>query len=155
MRCLFPVFRRKVGKGEDWVDKFFGWGIMRPDRSRREFMPRRGQSTQLDITSGFCGKCATRFPTRGTDTHSCSAEQGNQVRILDMFRGLLMGAKASVTRDSIAVIVKWVRFLRKQVTGGCNGLAGKAADPRRQPRAVETRQSEDLLRASPQTMGLL
>ena len=47
-----------------------------------------------------------------------------------MFRGLLVGAKAPVTRDSIAVIVEHIRFLRKQVTGGRNGLAGKATDMR-------------------------
>lgn len=35
-------------------------------------------------------------------------------------------AKAMATGNSLAVIVEQARFLRKQVTGGCNGLAGKA-----------------------------
>ena len=39
-------------------------------------------------------------------------------------------AKAAGTRNSIAVIVEYIRFLRKQVTGGRNGLAGKAMDMR-------------------------
>ena len=50
-------------------------------------------------------------------------KQGNQVKVLDMFRGLLTRAKALVARDSIAVIVEHTRFLRKQVTGGCNWLS--------------------------------
>ena len=58
------------------------------------------------------------------------SEQGNQVKFLDMFRGLLTRAKALITRDSIAVSVEHTRFLQKQVTGGRNGLAGKAADMR-------------------------
>ena len=49
---------------------------------------------------------------------SCSAEQGNQVKILNTFR-----AQAS---DSVAVSVERGTLLRKQVTGGCNGSAGKA-----------------------------
>ena len=40
-------------------------------------------------------------------------------------------AKATGTCNSIAVIVECIRFLRKQVTGGRNGSAGKAADMRR------------------------
>ena len=40
-------------------------------------------------------------------------------------------AKATGTCNSIAVIVEYICFLRKQVTGGRNGLAGKAADMRR------------------------
>ena len=64
------------------------------------------------------------------DTHPCSAEQGNQVKFLEHVSRSVIRAKALVTRDSIAVIVKDIRFLRKQVTGGCNGLAGKAADMR-------------------------
>lgn len=58
------------------------------------------------------------------------SEQGNQVKFLDMCRGLLTRAKALITRDSIAVSVEHTRFLQKQVTGGRNGLAGKAADMR-------------------------
>ena len=39
---------------------------------------------KLNITSGFCGKCATRFAARNGHA-SLFAEQGNQVRVLNMF----------------------------------------------------------------------
>lgn len=78
------------------------------------------------------------FRFSGSDTHPCLLKQGNQVKFLDMFRGLLTRAKALITRDSIAVSVEHTRFLQKQVTGGRNGLAGKAADMRwrQQPATV-------------------
>ena len=58
------------------------------------------------------------------------SEQGNQVKFLDMFCSRSRGESYG-TCNSIAVIVECIRFLRKQVTGGRNGLAGKAADMRR------------------------
>lgn len=48
---------------------------------------RTGYVIKIEYTSGFCGKCATRSRFSGADTHPCSAEQGNQVKFLDMFRG--------------------------------------------------------------------
>ena len=63
--------------------------------------------------------------------------------------------KASVACDSIAVIVEYIRFLRKQVTGGRNGLAGKAMDLRWRVLSAGTHQSEDLLRANPEASGML
>ena len=62
----------------------------------------------------------------GKDTHSCSAEQGNQVKDLDTFQ-----TKAHSRRfDSVAVSMEHILFLRKQVTGCCNGSTGKAKDVR-------------------------
>ena len=55
-------------------------------------------------------------------------------------------AKATGTCNSIAVIVECIRFLRKQVTGGRNGLAGKAEGARWRETAG-TYESEDLQRA--------
>lgn len=48
--------------------------------------------------------------------------------------------------DSVAVSMERVLFLRKQVTGGCNGLAGKAEGARWRETAG-TYESEDLQRA--------
>ena len=52
------------------------------------------------------------------------------------------------------MIVEYTRFLRKQVTGGRNGLAGKATGMRwRLTEVAETHQSEDLLRAPLRLLG--
>ena len=61
------------------------------------------------------------------------SEQGNQVKILDTFCWQLRRRKLPVAGNSVAVIVKEIRFLRKQVTGACNWVAGKAADLRWRP----------------------
>jgi hypothetical protein len=62
--------------------------------------------------------------------------------------------KAAATRNSTAVIVEWIRFLRKQVTGGRNGLAGKATDSQGQSfGAGGTQKSEDLLGAYLRFLG--
>ena len=84
---------------------------------------------KLNITSGFCGKCATRSASWNghaslfgwTRESGESPEHVLQQQLRRKFRQ---------TCDSIAVFVECIRFLRKQVTGGRNGWAGKATDMR-------------------------
>ena len=51
--------------------------------------------------------------------------------------------------DSVAVSMECILFLRKQVTGCCNGSTGKAKNARRwlNAKTIETCKSEDLQRS--------
>jgi len=65
-----------------------------------------------------------------SDTHLCSAEQGNQVKVLNTFP---TRHRFDVMLDSVAVSMEYISFLRKQVTGPRNRAVGKAGNVRRQP----------------------